>query len=416
MSTGSLQHATAPAVISLASGVGANRDSMRRHNLATMLRAIHSEGPIARSHLTSHLGLTRSTIGDLLEELQRLGLTRLVDRPRPPGSVGRASPEVRLVADRAQTIAVHLGRDLLRAARIGVGGTVLARLERPTVQGQVPDSIAEAIVEMMRELTADVSAEAAILGVCVGVPGMVAADGLIRLAPSLGWADVPFGEILAGRLQSELPITLVNDGDLGALAEHLRGAGVGSAHMVFVGCDDLGVGAGVIHDGRPLRGVGGLAGELGHMVVVPGGRRCACGRNGCWETEIGAARVAEELGLDGQDLRAMADALAGLSTAPPGLETVGRYLGLGLGNIINAFNPGLIILGGTLRDLYPAVRRETDAAMAQTALPAARAQARVVISELGPDAVLVGGAETAMEPLLRDPVRVLATAPHGRLV
>jgi len=394
-------------------GVGVNRDAMRRHNIATMLRLVHYQTHLTRASLTSQMGLSRSTIGELLEQLSDLGIVALLDPPRTPGYVGRASPDVRLVPESAQAIAVHVGRDLLRAAAIGLGGAVLSHFERPIEGLHSPEHVADALIELLGKLTADAPPEVPLVGLGVGVPGMVGDDGRIRLAPSLGWSDVPFAAMLERRLPPSLRLSLSNDGELGALAEHIRGAGAGTEHMVFVGCDDWGVGAGVISGGAVLRGVGGYAGELGHLIVSPRGRRCRCGGTGCWETEIGAARVAEALNLDGQALTSLEAALSGLKGPPAKLRRVGRYLGLGLGNIVNTLNPEMIVLGGTLRDLYAVVKVDTDAAMAKAALEAPHAQVRLVLSALGADAVLVGAAETAMNTFLADPVGTLTVAHRG---
>ena len=396
-----------------APAVGVNRDWMRRYNVGTMLKLVHYQSQATRASLTSQMGLSRSTIGELLEQLSDLGLVALLDPPRTPGYVGRTSPDVRPVPNSAQAIAVHIGRDLLRAATIGLGGTVLTRCEHRIDGSHGPDQLADALIELLGKLTADLPERVPLVGLGVGVPGLVGDDGCIGLAPSLGWSDVPFRVMLQKRLPPSLPLWLSNDGELGALAEHIHGAGAGSEHMVFVGCDDWGVGAGVISGGQVLRGVGGYAGELGHLVVSPRGRRCRCGGVGCWETEIGAARVAEVLKLDGHDLTSLEAALCAMKKPPAQLRRVGSYLGLGLGNIANTFNPEMIVLGGTLRDLYPVVKADTDAAMAKATLEASHAQVRVVLSALGPDAVLLGAAETAMNTFLADPVGTLSVAHQG---
>jgi predicted NBD/HSP70 family sugar kinase len=391
-------------------GAGTNRDAMRRHNLGTMLQHIHREGQLSRAALTGRLGLSRGAIGDLLAELESLGTVTIAPSAEARTSAGRPSPVVRPVPEHAQVLAAEVSADHLRVAAVGLGGTVLGRRDGVTPASHDPRAVVESLGDLATSMTAELPAGTALLGVGVAVPGMVAEEGLVRLAPSLGWTDVPLVAMLLERLSIDVPVAAANDADLGALAEHTRGAGLGHDHMVFVGCDDLGVGGGVIIDGRAFRGLGGYAGEFGHLFVNPVGRRCDCGSTGCWETEIGAARVAEALGLPTSDPAALAEALHGLSTPPEPLRTAGRFLGLGLASIVNAFNTGLVVLGGTLRDLYPVVRDETDAALDRAALPAPRAQMRLVLSELGSDAALIGAAEMMMEPLFTDPAGVLAAA------
>ena len=125
-----------------------------------------------------------------------------------------------------------------------------------------------------------VPADALVLGIGVGVAGIVGQDEVVRMAPHLGWRDVALLELLRARLPSPLLIRAGNDADLGALAEHRRGAGVGVSNLLYIGCDDFGVGGGIIVDGKLYRGEGGFAGEIGHMLIDPRGRGCNCGSRG----------------------------------------------------------------------------------------------------------------------------------------
>ncbi len=216
-------------------------------------------------------------------------------------------------------------------------------------------------------------------------------------------------------MPTDLRVEVANDANLGALAEHLRGVGQGVENLVYVGVDDPGVGGGIIVDGRGLRGARGYAGEFGHMLVNPDGVLCRCGNVGCWETEIGTPRIAEALGLETNDTDAVAVALGQVVQPAEALRTAGRYLGRGLAGIANALNTEMIVLGGTLRDLYPVVQREADAAFLRLVLPAPRASVRLAMSRLGPDAASVGAAELVFEPLFDDPEEVVSAAHHGPL-
>ena len=244
----------------------------------------------------------------------------------------------------------------------------------------------------------------------MAVPGVTRhADGAVRFAPNLRWRDVALGGLLSARLPGT-DVQVVNDGDAGALAEHLRGVARGSNHVVFVE-GEVGVGSGVIIDGRPLAGSGGYAGELGHMAVAgPEGRRCRCGSYGCWETEIGRQAVARALGLDEDVPRAaLVAALQATETSgTASLDRVARHLGAGLATVVNVFNPQLIVLGGLLREVYPRVADEVRRTMLAGALAAPAEQVRLVLPELGDDAVLLGAAETVWQRVLLDPVGTLS--------
>jgi predicted NBD/HSP70 family sugar kinase len=200
------------------------------------------------------------------------------------------------------------------------------------------------------------------------------------------------------------PIAVGNDGDLGALAEHIRGAGRGIANLVYLS-GEVGLGAGIILDGRPLSGAGGYAGEVGHIRVNPRGRWCRCGRRGCWETEVGeeaialAAGMAQDSSLD--EVLAAYD--AGDAAARRGLVKVGTWLGVGLADLVNIFNPQAVIFGGITQEIFQRVREPIAAGLAG-ALTAPRDQVCLLGPGLGPDSALLGAAELAFARLLDNPL------------
>lgn len=391
------------------SGVGTNQEDVRRHNLGTALGHVHRAGRISRAELTARMGLNRSTIAGLVTELESLGLA---DQAKPSGTrigAGRPSVDVKARAG-AYVLAVDLRVDGLTVARVGLGGVIRSRATGPVPPDHDPDAIAASVVDLMRLVVRDVEPGAALVGVGLGVPGIIRGDdGLVRLAPNLGWRDVPFTKILSERLGPIGMPVLGNDADLGALAEHLRGAGVGVDDLVYLS-GEVGVGAGVIVGGRKLEGAGGYAGEIGHMPFIPEGKLCHCGARGCWETEIGAPAIALAVGCPAEQVGALGEFLEGVNEATPDLRLVGQHLGRGLAGAVNLLNPRVIVLGGYLRSLFPLVREDVEAELAIHGLAASREQVLVTLPGLGGDSVLHGAAELAFEPLLADPVGRLATA------
>ena len=395
------------------STAGTNRDAMRPHNLGAILRHLHRDGALSRATLTARMGLTRGSIGGLLAELETLGAVTIAPDPEPRLTGGRPSPRVRPDKKCVQVLGAEIGADHIRALGVGLGGHVLARAACSTPRSHEPHEVVAALGEMIESISDDISGRAAVLGLGIGVAGVVGLDGHVEMASSLGWTDLQLADIAREHLPADLTVMVANDADLGAVAEHMRGAGKGTEHLVYVGVDDPGVGGGIILEGRVFRGAGGYAGEFGHMMVNPEGLRCRCGSVGCWETEIGTARIAEALGLTTIDTDAVASELGRVTEAPPKLRTAGGYLGLGLAGIVNALNTEILVLGGTLRDLYPVVKDEADAAFERLVLPAPGARVRLALSQLGPDAASVGAAEMIFESLFDDPAEVIATAHRG---
>jgi predicted NBD/HSP70 family sugar kinase len=180
---------------------------------------------------------------------------------------------------------------------------------------------------------------------------------------------------------------------------------------------EVGVGGGMIVDGRLVSGAAGYAGEIGHLTVNPAGARCRCGSTGCWETEVGEGVLLALAGHPADAGRAGIDAVlreaeAGSEAALRAIDHVGRWLGIGLGGIVNILNPRLIILGGPHARLHPLVRARLEVELNRHALPASRALVDVVPAALGVNAPLVGASELAFEPLLADPAAFFGGRDH----
>ncbi len=388
------------------------QEQVRRHNLSTILREVHVRGETSRAKLTEATGLNRSTVGVLTSELEAAGLVR-EETPVGTGATGRPSIVV-CPAREVFVIAVDIGVDQLSAARVGLGGVVQAK--RTSAQRRTNPSVST-VLKRLERLVAPLLADAPAGSTCVGVGAAVCgtvrtSDGLVRLSPNLGWVDVPLGRALSDRLGPQVPHVLGNDADLGALAELTRGAARGCEDLVYLS-GEVGLGGGVVAGGRPLGGSGGYAGEVGHVVVNADGRRCRCGGRGCWETEVGEDALLADLGSD--RLRGRGPAVAVIRAAAEGdqaarkvVDRVGWWLGLGIGNLVNIFNPEVIVLGGLLHELYPVAQDSIQEGVASVTLQAPGESVRVSAAELGSDSPLRGAAELAFEPLLDDPLKVMA--------
>ena len=284
---------------------------------------------------------------------------------------------------------------------------------RPTDAERGP----EAVIETMVASLVAASADNALRAVGVSTPGPCdPAHGVVTSAPNLpGWKDVPLAALVGEKLG--LPCWIENDANAAALAEHRLGAGRGSEHMLLVTLG-TGIGGGLILDGHLYHGASGGAGEIGHMQLEPEGPVCGCGRRGCLEAlasgvalarEAGAIVKAEPEGLvaqlatregippDARILEMAAD--AGDRAADEAIRRAGRYLGAGLTNLVNVFNPQVIVIGGSLRKLgerYLGVAREV---VQRDAFPQHLGDVRIVEAALGDEAPAVGAALIALEKL-----------------
>ena len=307
-------------------------------------------------------------------------------------------------------VGVDIGGTKVLAGLVDADGGILARARRPT-PGRDPAAVRRTIVEVVREA----SAGREIAAVGIGAAGFVDADrSRVMFAPHLAWRDEPLRDGLAADLG--LPVIVENDANAAAWAEWRFGAGRGESRLVCVTLG-TGIGGGIVTDGVVQRGRWGMAGEFGHMVVVPDGRRCECGNRGCLEQYASGnvlGREARELAHAGspvtvplvQRVGGDIDALVGplITEAardgdPVAVELfgdVGRWLGIGLANLAAALDPGLFVIGGGVSDAGELLLGPARASFRRTLTGRGfRPEPRIVPAALGPEAGLVGAADLA---------------------
>ena len=361
-------------------------------------------------------GLTRSAIAGLVGELEGLGLVS----EGPSGSdgrPGRPSPVVRIDGRSIGALAIEIFVDEVAASIVALDGSVISsvRLARTRDRVAVDSTIAD-IVTLLDQLAERAGRDGGrrLLGCGVSVPGLVRhLDGVVVVAPNLGWVDVALADALAAVLDADLPISVGNDADLGALAESRFGAGADSDQMVFVS-GEVGVGGGLVCAGSPIVGTHGFAGEIGHIPVNPDGHRCRCGSVGCWETEVGERALLERSGLDPDGGRAAVDELleraeAAEPTVLAALDVEARWLAIGIAGLVNVLDPDTVVLGGLFARILPEIRASLDDELALRRYRASQREVAVVGAALGPRAVTVGAAELAFGALLADPARVMSS-------
>ncbi|GAA1611593.1 ROK family transcriptional regulator [Nonomuraea maheshkhaliensis] len=394
---------------------GPSQEDIRRHNLGALLRHVHLGGPISRAELTAKMGLNRSTIMALTSDLTAAGLVR-EELPRETGRAGRPSLVVRPESARVYVFAFDVGPDRLAVARVGLGGVILDRKECVRDRDRFElDELAGTLSGFARQMRRKTRDDTVCVGAAAAVSGGVRkGDGVIRFGPNLMADEVPFGDELARRLGLGLPVSVGNDANLAALAEHSRGVGAAVRDLIFLH-GDVGIGGGIIAGGHLLGGHDGYGGEVGHMVVNPGGRACGCGSHGCLEAEVGERALLESAGrvAAGQHGRdavrtVVAAADRGDIVAQEALSRVGDWLGLGVANLVNIFNPEIVVFGGILRDIYLGSAAQVRTQLALHAMAPQRERLRLRTSALGDAATLVGAAELAFAHVLADPLEVLA--------
>ncbi|CAG0930325.1 N-acetylglucosamine repressor [Thermoflexales bacterium] len=395
---------------------------VRERNLSIVLHYIwDAGGPIARARLTEIAGLNKSTMGNLLTQLQAWRFvheTGLVN-------VGPGRPGVMIDIDPGggRLIGAELGVDFISVVLTDLKANVVWRRKIDTNGSARQQAEVITLTEKLFQEAIDEThlTGQRLLGIGVGVPGLVDhATGTLLFAPNLGWSNVPLREMWQ---RFGVPVVIENEANAAALGEHMIGVAKHSEHFIYLSAG-VGLGGGLMIDGKLHGGAGGYAGEIGHMTLTPDGPLCACGNRGCWETFVGPTAILDRVRQAAQEgrtpiLMALPEingdanairmqhvfeaAARDETTVRQVLDEVGQYLGIGIANLLNAFNPSLVVLGGVLSlagpYILPRVRREVEA----RALSAARTNVQIKLSAFKFDACVMGGVSLIVREILNNP-------------
>ena len=384
---------------------------LRRRNRSTLLSTLFFDGPLSRHELGGHTGLSAATVSNVVGELIDDGLVTEAGQVESDG--GRPRVLLRVNPAYGHVVGIDVGETGVTMEVFDLAMTRLATVVRP-LGGERPDVavVGRMIAEGFDELrTLAGVAEESIIGAGIGVPGTVEQGEIVRVhAQTIGWDGVALAHLvrMAG---ISVPLFVENGAKTLGQAEMWFGAGRGARHAV-IALIGSGVGATVITDGTTYRGATSSAGEWGHTTLTYGGRPCRCGAMGCLEAYVGAegiidrfrkARGGRAIPRDDEksQLDFLLDSMERSSVAADVVgETVG-YLGAGIANLVNLFNPERIVLGGWAgvalgSRLLPEIRGATAA----NALRHPYGQTSIVLCELGQDAVAVGAATLPVEALL----------------
>ncbi|MEU4680055.1 ROK family transcriptional regulator [Micromonospora sp. NPDC023737] len=389
----------------------ATNRSVRLRNRGALLTKLFLDGPLTRQDLVRSTGLSQPGVSNVVSDLVEEGL--VVEAGAAESDGGRPSMLLRIAPRFAFLVGVDVGETRVRVELFDFAMALLASVEYPLDPARTePAEVAGHVLAGIDAVTGTAGVSPTdVLGVGIGVSGVVSqGEHAVVHAQALGWDAVPLERLIAAG--TDLPLHIDNGAKTLGQAEMWFGAGKGARHAVFA-LVGSGVGAAVVAGGATYRGASSSAGEWGHTTLVYGGRQCRCGARGCLEAYVGAEaiidRYREARGgrpVPGDDeesqLNALIEAAAGSATARRVLDETAAYLGAGVANLINLFNPERVVLGGwaamALGDLLPAVRE----AAGRQALRQPYEQASIELCRLGVDAVALGAATLPVARFLAD--------------
>ncbi len=372
---------------------------------------------LSRADLAAITGLNKTTVSSLINEL----LAHRFVREMGPNTSGGGRPAVLLELNPAagNIIGLEIGVGYLNVVLTDFCAGILWKRQIPVTESSSQRHVIQCALTLLRRaVQRGEQTGRRLLGVGIAIPGLVDTSGTLVYAPNLEWHNVPLQQILSAKLDA--PIYVDNDANAAALAEHYMGAAQHVDNYISV-IANVGIGTGVVLGGQVFHGITGYAGEVGHVTLDPTGPLCHCGNRGCWERfasqEALIARIQNAIQVDqptslraisedsrGFDLPAILEAAQrGDVVARCALEETGEYLGIGIANLINTFNPDLIVLGGVLSLAQEFLMPTIQQTITQRAMPDLRAVTQFVVSRFRSDACVMGGVALVMHDILSCP-------------
>lgn len=396
--------------------VGTNPSTVKTHNLSAILLALLRHEFVSRVRLAEMTGLSTTTITNLVNELLEQGIVveEGTEKPGRRRGVGRPRTSLRLVPEARCAVGIHIGVGSVRVGVTDLRGHTLSHLLLAHPLEKAPEEVLGETAVLVSQAIAQSGVNPQdLVGAGVGASGLVNPHtGVNVIAPNLGWRDVPIRGFFTERLG--LPVCVDNNVRAMALSEALFGAGQDVRVLAFVYAR-IGVGSGLVVDGRLYRGSAAGAGEIGHVTIVPeGGEPCRCGNTGCLETlvsEPAIVRLAQELAEQDREgilathlqhgegttiERIFAAARAGDEAALAMLEDRARYMGIALANLVNVLNPELIVLGGLFTQAPDLLVPAIEATMRQRAFANLGQRVELQTASFGREAGVVGAAGMAL--------------------
>ena len=332
------------------STVTGNQQLVKQINKTLVLEKVMNEAPISRAYIAKQLGLNKGTVSSLVSELID---EHLVFETGPGESSGGRRPVMLTFnKDAGYAIGVDLGVNYILSILTDLKGNVVREIYQ-----HITNTEYEHVFSIIKKSINDLIESApdspyGIIGIGIGVPGIVNNQGEILIAPNLHWENVQLKEQIEKTFN--LPVVIENEANAGAYGEKLFGAGKDFNNMIYVSAG-IGIGVGIIIDGELYTGNNGYSGEMGHTIIMVDGKKCSCGSVGCWELYASEKALLEHVKekhiINSECLTIemlIQETEAGNDAIIEVFKEIGKYLSVGINNIIKTFNPQQVIIGNRL--------------------------------------------------------------------
>jgi glucokinase-like ROK family protein len=395
-----------------------DQDKLRRINKSIVMNTLRLQAPVSRARIANLTGLNKSTVSNIVNDLIEEGLVSENDQEDP--KIGRPGINLGLRPDGGAVVGLEIGVDFITIVLTNFVAETLWETRVEFSPSETQTSIlrqAEQLVDHALSVTKEKHLRP--LGVGIGLPGLInLRRGELILAPNLNWKNVPLRLMFNQRFR--LPIYIENEANLAALGEYYFGVARGYDNFIYLS-SGIGLGGGIVIGGNLFRGGHGYAGEIGHIQRDPQGEKCGCGRIGCWETQVGPRavlrRVKRELQIHSDPFllsvcqgdfnnltfeMIVKFGLEGNTICRLAIEDVAGYLGAGIADLVNVFNPELVVIGGSFilgKDILQPIIEKT---IFSNALQPSADSLRIAFSKRGVNACAFGAVAIVLDDILRE--------------
>jgi glucokinase-like ROK family protein len=395
---------------------------VKQINKMLVLNTIYKEKPISRAGIAKFTGLNKSTVSALVDELLSEGLILEIGIGESQG--GRKPINLSINKEVGSVIGIDLGVNYILSILTNFAGDII--WEKRIIIKNMMNSPQQKIDDLFNLIQETIEhappTSRGIIGLGIGVPGIVNYDhGYVLSAPNLMWENIKLKEIVEDRFQ--IPTLIDNEANAGAIGEKWFGLAKKASELLYISAG-TGIGAGIVINNELYRGSRGLAGEIGHMTVDVHGIKCTCGNIGCWEEYASEKALLRYLknnakeypdsillskgcseGIESLNIFQIIDAAAkGDYLAIAGLENIGYYLGVGVANLINAFNPEFVVIGNVLPLAGDVLMNELRKEVARRCFASKYSNVKILSSELYMNACALGAVALVISRLYASPV------------
>ena len=379
---------------------------------------IREEAPVSRTDLAVTTGLNKTTVSSLVNELILDEFVREVGIKS--GEIGRPRVMLSINPKAGFILSAEIGVDFILVIATDFEPKVVYQFSQELTRNEEVDVVINKLIELIQGAVefCEAQGEGKLLGLAVGVPGLVDFTvGRLLFAPNLGWRDVPLRKILQSHFEN-IHITVDNEANMAALGEYYFGSAYKVDDFLYLS-SGVGLGGGIVRQGRLFRGVKGMAGEIGHIIMDPDGILCGCGNCGCWETQVSQKALfryvkemintgAESLlndATDGDLMQLSVDKIVeaaklGDRVALDALTQVAHHLAIGIASLINVLNPQLVVFGGILSAAWEFIKPVLDQDLQVRSLLWERQKTEVVLAKHQVNACVMGGVATVYQEII----------------